>query len=213
VHATLDALTGIGTLQGRIPMMRSIYLLLDMQNDLVAEDGPNGKGPLGQQVQGRGIIGKTRTAIAKARAAGLPIGYVRVGFSPDYREAPDTSAIFSGAKQHGLLKLGSRGAEVHAELAPQPSDFDIVKHRVSPFYATGLEAILRAHRIERIFCSGVSTVAVVQGAVRDAHDRDYVVTVLEDCCASGGIEDHDAAIRTLQRFCAFTNSDAVDFSA
>jgi nicotinamidase-related amidase len=40
-----------------------------------------------------------------------------------------------------------------------------------------------------------------------------VVTVLEECCASGSIEDHDAAIRTLQRFCAFTTSDAVDFSA
>jgi nicotinamidase-related amidase len=194
-------------------MMRSIYLVLDMENDLVAEDGPNGKGPLGQQVQGRGIIGKTKTAIAKARAAGLPIGFVRVGFSPDYREAPDTSAIFSGAKQHGLFKLGTRGTEVHAELAPLPGDFDIVKHRVSPFYATNLEAILRAHRIERIFCSGVSTVAVVQGTVRDAHDRDYVVTVLEDCCASGSAEDHDAAIRTLQRFCAFSTSDAVDFSA
>jgi nicotinamidase-related amidase len=193
--------------------MRSIYLVLDMENDLVAETGPNGKGPLGQQVQGRGIIPRTAAAIAKARAAGVPIGYVRVGFSPDYREAPDTSAIFNGAKQHGLFKLGSWGTEVHEALAPQPGDFDIVKHRVSPFYATNLEAILRAHRIERIFCSGVSTVAVVQGTVRDAHDRDYVVTVLEDCCASGTIEDHDAAIRTLQRFCAFTTSDAVDFAA
>jgi nicotinamidase-related amidase len=193
--------------------MRSIYLVLDMENDLVAETGPNGKGPLGQQVQGRGIVPRTAAAIAKARAAGLPIGYVRVGFSPDYREAPDTSAIFNGAKQHGLFKLGTWGTEVHEALAPKPGDFDIVKHRVSPFYATNLEAILRAHRIERIFCSGVSTVAVVQGTVRDAHDRDYVVTVLEDCCASGSIEDHDAAIRTLQRFCAFSTSDAVDFSA
>lgn len=193
--------------------MRSIYLVLDMENDLVAEAGPNGKGPLGQQVQGRGIIGKTKNAIAKARAAGLPIGYVRVGFSPDYREAPDTSAIFNGAKQHGLFKLGTWGTEVHEALAPLPGDFDIVKHRVSPFYATSLEAILRAHRIERIFCSGVSTVAVVQGTVRDAHDRDYVVTVLEDCCACPTIEDHDAAIRTMQRFATFTTSEAVDFAA
>lgn len=193
--------------------MRSIYLVLDMENDLVSETGPNGKGPLGQQVQGRGIIGKTKAAIAKARAAGLPIGFVRVGFSPDYREAPDTSVIFNGAKQHGLFKLGTWGTEVHAELAPQPGDFDIVKHRVSPFYATNLEAILRAHRIERIFCSGVSTVAVVQGTVRDAHDRDYVVTVLEDCCACPTAEDHEAAIRVLQRFATFTTSDAVDFAA
>ena len=193
--------------------MRSIYLVLDMENDLVAEEGPNGKGPLGAQVRARGIIPRTAAAIAKARAAGVPIGYVRVGFSPDYREAPSTSAIFNGAKQHGLFKLGTWGTEVHKDLAPQPGDFDIVKHRVSPFYATNLEAILRAHGIQRIFCSGVSTIAVVQGAVRDAHDRDYVVTVLEDCCACPTPEDHEAAIRVLQRFATFTSSDAVDFSA
>jgi nicotinamidase-related amidase len=193
--------------------MRSIYLVLDMENDLVAEEGPNGKGPLGEQVRARGIIARTATAIAKARAAGVPIGYVRVGFSPDYREAPDTSAIFNGAKQHGLFKLGTWGTEVHKDLAPQPGDFDIVKHRVSPFWATNLEAILRAHRIERIFCSGVSTVAVVQGTVRDAHDRDYVCVVLEDCCASASNEDHAAGIRALQRFAAFTTVQDVDFSA
>jgi nicotinamidase-related amidase len=193
--------------------MRSIYLVLDMENDLVAEEGPSGKGPLGAQVRGRGIIAKTAAAIAKARAAGVPIGYVRVGFSPDYRECPTTSVIFNGAKQHGLFKLGSWGTEVHKDLAPQPGDFDIVKHRVSPFYATSLEAILRAHGIQRIFCSGVSTVAVVQGTARDAHDRDYLVTVLEDCCAAASAEDHAAGIRALQRFATFTTSDAVDFAA
>jgi nicotinamidase-related amidase len=192
--------------------LRSIYLVLDMENDLVAEDGPNGKGPLGQQVRSRDIIARTARAIAKARAAGVPIGYVRVGFSPDYRECPTTSAIFSGARQHGLFKLGSRGTEVHAALAPQPGDFDIVKHRVSPFYGTNLEPILRAHGIERIFMSGVSTVAVVQGTARDAHDRDYVCTVLEDCCAAASAEDHEAGIRSLQRFASFTTSDAVDFA-
>jgi phosphoglycerate kinase len=44
--------------------MRSIYLVLDMENDLVAEEGPNGKGPLGQQVRARGIIPRTAAALA-----------------------------------------------------------------------------------------------------------------------------------------------------
>jgi nicotinamidase-related amidase len=193
--------------------MTSIYLVLDMQNDLVAEDGPNGRGPLGQQVRERGIIDRTARAIASARAAGLMIGFVRVGFSPDYREAPSTSVIFNGARQHGLFKLGTRGTEVHQALAPHPGDFDIVKHRVSAFYGTSLEPILRAHGIRRIFCSGVSTVAVVNSTVREAHDRDYVVTVLEDCCAAASVEDHEAAIRALQRFATFATVDTVDFKA
>lgn len=73
--------------------------------------------------------------------------------------------------------------------------------------------MLRAHRIERVFCSGVSTVAVMQGTVRDVHDRDYVSIVIEDCCASATAEDREAGIRALQRFATFTTSDAVDFAA
>ena len=66
---------------------------------------------------------------------------------------------------------------------------------------------------QQAFCAGVSTVAVVQGTVRDAHDRDYVVTVLEDCCACATDSDHAAAIQVMQRMATFTTSDAVDFSA
>lgn len=60
--------------------MKSVYLVLDMQNDLVNEDGPNGKSPLGAQVKERGIVARTAKAIERARAAGLAIGFVRVGF-------------------------------------------------------------------------------------------------------------------------------------
>ena len=33
--------------------MTSLYLVLDMQNDLVHADGPNGAAPLGAQVKSR----------------------------------------------------------------------------------------------------------------------------------------------------------------
>lgn len=193
---------------------KSIYLVLDMENDLVHEDGPNGKAGFGPQVQGRGIIGKTKTAIAKARAAGVLIGYVRVGFSSNYQECPPKSPVFSGAPAKGLFKLGEWGTEVHPELKPEPQDVDIVKHRVSPFYATKLEAVLRAHSITRIFCSGVSTNAVVQACIRDGHDRDFSMVLLEDCCASGSQEEHDAALANVRRFCSLvTDSASVDFGA
>ena len=88
-------------------MSEAIYLMLDMENDLVHADGPNGKAAYSEQVRGRNIIEKTRQALDKARAAGLHIGFVRVGFSPDYRECPPNSPIFSGARKNGIFKLGS----------------------------------------------------------------------------------------------------------
>lgn len=193
-------------------MCNSIYLVLDMENDLVHADGPNGKAGYGEQVRGRRILENTRRAIDKARAAGIPIGFVRVGFSPDYRECPPHSPIFSGARKNGIFKLGEWGTRVHPDLGQQPGDFDIVKHRVSPFYSTSLEAILRAHGIGRIYCSGISTNAVVQATVREGHDRDYEVVVLEDCCCALSAEEHEASIKGLQRFCRITNSHDVEFN-
>lgn len=190
---------------------QSIYLVLDMENDLIHEDGPNGKAPFGQQVKERAVIGKTRAAIRKARTAGLPIGYVRVGFSPDYRECPDTSPVFTAARKNGLFKLGTWGTEIHPDIAPEPADFQIVKHRVSPFYGTALEPILRARGIRRIYASGVSTNGVVQAVVRESHDRDYEVVLLEDCCSAMSQSEHACAVEGLKRYCTVTTSTEVEF--
>jgi nicotinamidase-related amidase len=192
-------------------MSNSAYLVLDMQNDLIHPDGPSGKSPMGEQVRSRGIIEKTAEAIRKARAAGVTIGYVRVGFSPEYVECPRSSPVFGGIAKAGLLKLGTWGAEVHELLAPQPGDLMVIKHRVSPFYSTTLEAQLRAQGITRIFCSGVSTQAVVQATVREGHDRDYEMVVLEDCCAAHSAEEHANSIGSLRRFCTVTISNEVSF--
>lgn len=192
-------------------MSHSIYLVLDMMNDLVHADGPNGKAAYGEQVRARKVIENTRRAIDRARAAGVPIGFVRVGFSPDYKECPPNSPVFSGAKRNGIFKLGTWGCETHPDLGQQPGDFDIVKHRVSPFYATSLEAILRAHDVKRIYCSGISTNAVVQATVREGHDRDYEIVVIEDACCGLSAEEHEQAINGLKRFCKLTTSGDVVF--
>lgn len=192
-------------------MTNSIYLVLDMMNDLVHADGPNGNGAYGEQVRERQVLPNTRRALDKARAAGLYIGFVRVGFSPDYRECPPNSPIFSGARKNGIFKLGEWGTEVHPDLGRQASDFDIVKHRVSPFYSTSLETILRAKGIQRIYCSGISTNAVVQATVREGHDRDYEMVVLEDGCCGLSKEEHDNAVTGLKRFCSLTTSQEVVF--
>jgi len=192
-------------------MSRSIYLVLDMMNDLVHAGGPNGKAAYGEQVRSRRVLENTRRAIDKARAAGVPVGFVRVGFSSDYRECPPNSPIFSGARKNGIFKLGTWGTEVHADLGQQAGDFDIVKHRVSPFYGTTLEPILRAHGITRIVCSGISTNAVVQATVREGHDRDYEIVVIEDACCALSADEHEGAMKNLQRFCRIATSSDVAF--
>lgn len=192
--------------------MKSMLLVMDMMNDLIHPDGVNAKTYV-VQAKARNLYANTVQAIAAARAAGVPVGYVRVGFSPDYRECPPASPIFSKARDNGLFKLGTWGTEVLPEFAPQPGDFDIVKHRVSPFYGTSLEPILRAQGIGRLVLSGVSTNGVVQAAAREGHDRDYAITLLEDCCCGATEDEHNFALAGLRRFAEVSTSAEYRFEA
>lgn len=189
-----------------------MLLICDMINDLVHEDGPNGRSGYGPIILRRNIIANTAEAIRKARAAHVPVGYVRIGFSPDYSECPAASRLFQDAKRAGLFKLGGWGTEVHPALKPQPGDADILKHRVSPFYATRLEAILQGRGIQRLYVSGVSTSGAVLSTVKEGHDRDYEVYVLEDCCAALTDEQHEAVIKQVQRIAVVVTSRDVTFS-
>lgn len=191
-------------------MKPTLFLVMDMMNDLVAEDGFS-KATYGVQVRERGVLANTAAAIAAARAAGAKVGYVRVGFSSDYRECPPASPIFSGARANGIFQLGTWGTQVHPALAPQQGDFDIVKHRVSPFYGTSLEPILRANGIERIVMCGVSTNGVVHSGAREAHDRDYEVVILEDCCAGVTADEHIHAIACLGRYARIVASTGFEW--
>ncbi len=193
--------------------MTSIYLILDMQNDLVHADGPNGKSPLGDMVRSRRVVENTVAALAKARAAGIAVGFVRVGFSEGYPECPKGSPVFSGAPKAGLFQLGKWGTQIHEALEQRVGDVQVIKHRVSPFYSTTLMAQLSAQGIRRIYCSGVSTQAVVQATVRDGHDRDFDMVVLEDCCTAHSEQEHANSMGSLARFCRVTTGAAVDFLA
>jgi nicotinamidase-related amidase len=189
---------------------KTLLLVMDMIKDLVDESGGAASAYVPMLAR-RDVLGRTKQLIARAREAKALVGYVRVGFSPDYRECPANSPVFSRARDNGLFKLGTPGTEVHRELAPHAEDFDIVKHRVSPFYGTSLEPILRAQNVSRLVLCGVSTNGVVHTGAREAHDRDLECVVAEDCCAGATDDEHDSAIKCMKRFVSISESGAIDF--
>jgi len=65
--------------------------------------------------------------------------------------------------------------------------------------------------VRRIYCAGISTNAVVLAAVREGHDRDYEIVLLQDCCCALSLEEHESSIKSLQRFCRVTTSRDVAF--
>lgn len=69
------------------------------------------------------------------------------------------------------------------ELAPEPAEIVVSKHRFSGFYGTDLEMILRGLGIEYLVFTGCTTSVCVESTMRDAMFRDFRCMLLADCTA------------------------------
>jgi nicotinamidase-related amidase len=145
----------------------------------------------------RGVIEKTNQALSIARERGWLTILVKVGFAKGYTDQPKHSPFFGQLHEIGALEAESSGMEFHPELKAELADLIIVKPRISAFYGTSLDAALRARNVDRLIVAGVSTAWAVQSTIRDAHDRDYQVYVLEDACAAATESMHRSSIELL----------------
>jgi nicotinamidase-related amidase len=144
----------------------------------------------------RDVIGKVNRALAIAKQKEWLRVLVKVGFAPGYIDQPKHSPMFGRAHEFGAIALGQPGTAFHPDLDADV-DLIIAKPRVNAFYGTNLDPALRANRIERLVITGVSSAWAVQSTVRDAHDRDYQVFVLEDACAAASEEEHQSSMALL----------------
>lgn len=190
---------------------KAALLCIDLINDIVDDRGKlAGKGYASFN-RDRGVLGKIATFQRRCRDLGVPVIHVRIGFSPTYVEQPKRSPLFGRAAEFGALKLGAFGTEFCDTVAPVENEVTVIKHRVSAFYGTDLDVILRAIGTDHLIVCGVATDLAVEAAARDAHDRDFNVTVLADCCIAAGGDDHENALRTLRKLGSVINADEVDF--
>lgn len=170
----------------------TLLLTIDYINEICH---PDGKIPsCADMVVRHNVVERANNAIRHARANDIPVAHVKVGFQPNYANCPASSPIFGKARDFDVLRLGSWGTEFLDGLDVRAEDFTIIKSRIGTFYNTQLETILRAKGIRHLIVAGVSTNHAVESTVRDAHDRDYLVTVLGDACATANDELHAATL-------------------
>jgi nicotinamidase-related amidase len=179
-------------------LIQSALCVIDLQNDLIHSEGK--LAACSKMAIETRLIENANTAIFAARSKGYPIIFIRVGFSANYAECSITSPLFTYIKQMQGLQLDTWGAELHQQLDIQPEDIIVTKHRVGAFYATSLPAILTAKQIQHLMLCGVSTDFAVQTIAREAHDRDYQVSVIQDACAASHREEHRNTLQLLEKF-------------
>jgi ureidoacrylate peracid hydrolase len=79
---------------------------------------------------------------------------------------------------------GSWEAQVLDELKPLPNEIVIPKMSSSVFVSTNISYVLRNLGIEYLIVMGLLTDQCVESAVRDACDEGFLVTLIEDACAT-----------------------------
>jgi nicotinamidase-related amidase len=130
--------------------------------------------------------------ISVVREHGGTVAYVRVAFEEgDWDGVPETSYMAKRVKGYGdAYHVDNPATRIPDEIAPQDGDIVVIKKRVGAFGTTDLHEQLQARGIDTLALAGISTRGVVLSTVRDAHDRDYRVLVLEDACADPDPEVH-----------------------
>jgi len=108
-----------------------------------------------------------------------------------------------------FFALGSWEAQVLDELKPLPNEIVIPKMSSSVFVSTNIGYVLRNLGIEYLMVMGLLTDQCVESAVRDACDLGFLVTLIEDACATKTQERHDATLRAIKGYCRQRKTEQV----
>jgi nicotinamidase-related amidase len=179
-----------------LDLQRTALVIIDMQNDFCAPGG--WVDHLGADYRpDRVPIAPLQRLVPRLRAAGVAIVWVNWGNRPDLANMPPNQIHLykptgqgvglgdplpgSGAR---VLEKDSWAAAIVDELQPAAGDIKVDKHRISGFWDTPLDGILRNLDMRTLLFAGVNTDQCVLCTLQDANFLGYGCVMLSDCCAT-----------------------------
>ena len=169
---------------------KTAMLFFDTLNVYLHPEDPETKAA----VDASGVIPAMVRMNEACRKAGIAVFYGQADHRPDHKDfAPHLVDLGHDGRPGEpprvtspgtALTSGSRAVEVIDEIAPQPGDYVIKKHRWSTFFQTHLELSLRTAGIDTIMLAGGSTDVGIASTAYSARDLDFNQVILRDACRS-----------------------------
>ena len=207
-----------------LDLARSALVVVDMQNDFCHPDG--WLAGIGVDVTpARAPIPVLAGLTAALRPLGVPIIWLNWGNRPDRANLPpnvlhvyDPAARGRGigsplANGAPVLQAGSWAAAVVDELTPDDRDLRVDKYRMSGFFDTPLDSVLRGLRVDTLLFGGVNADQCVLATLTDAACLGYDVIMLTDGVATTSPEYCLAATVYNVRQCFGFTATAADLVA
>jgi len=189
-----------------VDIARTALLIIDMQYATGSRQGA-----LARTLQAQGstvgdyrfdrielqVLPHTQQLRDRCTALSRPVLHVTVGAAlPDAADAPiHMRRLFVEFANH----VGSREHEILDELKPRPGEHVLRKTTIGAFASTNIDSLLRALGCEQLYLCGISTNMCVETTAREAADRGYLVTLVEDACGTTHADLHDVTMRNFQR--------------
>lgn len=179
-----------------IDLARTAMVVVDMQNDFCHPDG--WLASIGVDVEpARAPIEPLGRLLPALRVAAVPIVWLNWGNRPDRANlSPALLHVYDPtgrgcglgdpvpATGAPVLEQGSWSAAVVDELAPQPGDLRVDKYRMSGFWDTPLDSILRNLGVSTLLFGGVNADQCVLHTLADANFLGYDTLMVGDCTAT-----------------------------
>lgn len=145
----------------------------------------------------RFVVPNARRLLDAWRAARRRVLFVTIGATlPDCSDAPPhMRKLFLELENYA----GSREHEIIDELRPLRGEAVVNKTSNGAFATSGIDSVLRAWNCDQLYLLGVSTNMCVDTTAREAADRGYAVTLIEDACGTTQPMLHEAAMINFQR--------------
>lgn len=178
----------------RLEPKRTALVVIDMQNDFLSQDGWYARSGVDIEHM-RNAIKPTRALIEAARAQEVPVIWTQHGF----RDATD-AGVFATLRdflKEGGLRKDTWGYELHKEMDAQPDDWYVEKCRLSGFFATNLDIILRGLNADTVLICGVLTNQCVKATAVDASFRDYKPIVVKEATGTTLPHLHEPALEMI----------------
>jgi len=151
------------------------------------------------------LLAAMSRALDGARTAGVQVIYVVAERRADFSSA--RNKFTRGRPAPTDPTEATARMKIPEPIAPMDGDPVVRKPRMSAFYASPLDSMLRARDIDSIVLTGISTNFVVESTARAAVDMDYRVIVLEDCVTAGDEAVHRAALASMEPLADIVDSD------
>ncbi|WP_176438825.1 cysteine hydrolase family protein [Achromobacter denitrificans] len=174
-------------------------IVVDLQNDFLAPGGAYDRGGA-VSPQARALPARVAPVARALKARGGFVAASQFTLWPDAHGEPMISPYLRQLRpflRKGDFAAGSAGQANVAELDGLV-DVSVWKVAYSAFFNTQLDWVLRRAGIANVVIAGIVTNGGVASTARDAHMRDYHVSVLADGCAAPTPAMHDAALADLR---------------